>query len=120
MAWNDSPFGEMGTNPAMAFMGRMGCGAMGVGVVDRLVYGGVRFGLVLGDEFGDLLEATELGLVMTLDQGLLFVVVGVALRLVDVETEEAVGEEGPRLYQVGSSCRLTMDIVCDRLYCGLW
>jgi hypothetical protein len=87
-----------------------------VGVVDRLVYGGVRAGLCFGDDVGDLIEASELGLVMTLDQGLLFVVVGVALRLVDVETEEDVGEDGPRLYQVGSSCKLTMEIVCDRLY----
>lgn len=96
-------------------MGRKGCGAIGVGVVDRLVYGGVRVGLFLGDCFGDLLEATELGLVMTFDHGLLFVVVGVVLRLVDVETEEDVGE-GARLYQVDSSCRFTMDIVCDKLY----
>lgn len=85
-------------------------------MVDRLVYGGVRVGLCLGDESGDLLEASELGLVMTFDQGLLFVVVGVALRLVDVDTEEDVGEDGPRLYQVGSSCKLTIEIVCDKLY----
>lgn len=96
-------------------MGRKGCGAIGVGVVDRLVYGGVRVGLFLGDGFGDLLEATELGLVMTFDHGLLFVVVGVVLRLVEVETEEDVGE-GARLYQVDSSCRFTMDTVCDKLY----
>jgi hypothetical protein len=101
----------MGTNPAMALMGRNGCGAIGVGVVDRLVYGGVRVGLCLGEDFGDLLDVTELELAITFDQGLLFVVVGVALRLVEVDTEEDVGEEGPRLYQVGSSCRLTMDIV---------
>lgn len=80
------------------------------------MYGGVRLGLCLGDEFGDLLEASEFGLVITFDQGLLFVVVGVALRLVDVETEDDVGDDGPRLYHVGSSCRLTMEIVCDRLY----
>jgi hypothetical protein len=120
MFWNGSPTteegGEIGTNPAIGFIGLKGCGAIGVGVVDRLVYGGVRVGLFLGDDFGDLLEATELGLVITLDQGLLFVVVGVALRLVEVDTEEDVGDEGPRLYQVGSSCKLTMDIVCDRLY----
>lgn len=85
-------------------------------MVDRLVYGGVRVGLCLGDDSGDLLEARELGLVMTFDQGLLFVVVGVALRLVDVDTEDDVGEDGPRLYQDGSSCRLTMEIVCDKLY----
>ncbi len=94
-------------------IGRKGWGAIGVGVVDRLVYGGVRVGLCLGDDPG---EFTELGLVITLDQGLLFVVVGVALRLVEVDTEDAVGEEGPRLNQVGSSCRLTMEIVCDKLY----
>jgi hypothetical protein len=63
--------------------------------------------------------ATEFGPVITFDQGLLLVVVGVALRLVDVDTEDAVGEDGPRLYQVGSSCKLTMDIVCDRLYWAL-
>lgn len=85
-------------------------------MVDRLVYGGVRVGLCFGDDAGDLLEATELGLVITLDQGLLLVVVGVALRLVDVETEDDVGEEGPRLYHVGSSCRFTIEMVCDRLY----
>lgn len=85
-------------------------------MVDRLVYGGVRVGLCFGDASGDLLEASELGLVITFDQGLLFVVVGVALRLVDVDTEEDVGEDGPRLYQVGSSCKLTMEIVCDKLY----
>lgn len=83
-------------------------------MVVRLVYGGVRVGLCFGE-----FVATELGLVITFDQGLLLVVVGVALRLVDVETEDAVGEDGPRLYQVGSSCKLTMDIVCDRLYWAL-
>lgn len=72
-------------------------------MVDRLVYGGVRVGLCLGDDVGDLLEATELGLVITFDQGLLLVVVGVALRLVEVDTEDDVGEEGPLLYHVGSS-----------------
>lgn len=106
----------MGTNPAMGWKGLNGCGAIGVGVVDRLVYGGVRVGLCWGVDCGDLLKAAELGFVITFDQGLLFVVVGVALRLVDVETEEAVGEDGPRLYQVGSSCKLTMEIVCDKLY----
>lgn len=80
------------------------------------MYGGVRIGLSLGDDFGDLFAATEPGVIMTFDQGLLFVVVGVALRLVEVETEDDVGEEGPRLYQVGSSCKLTIDIVCERLY----
>jgi hypothetical protein len=49
----------------------------------------------------------------------LFVVVGVVLRLVVEDTDEAVGDGGPRLYQVGSSCRFTMDMVCWRLYCGL-
>lgn len=42
----------------------------------------------------------------------MLVLVGVALRLVHEETEEAVGEEGPRWYQLGSSCRLSMDTVC--------
>jgi len=102
-------------NPAMGLIGRKGCGAIGVGVVDRLVYGGVRIGLCFGDDAGDLLEATELGLVITLDQGLLLVV-GVALRLVEVETEDKDGDEGPLLYHAGSSCKLTMEIVCDRLY----
>lgn len=101
----------MGTNPAMELIGLRGCGAIGVGVVDRLVYGGVRVGLCFGDDFGDLLEATELGLVITFDHGLLLVVVGVALRLVEVDTEDAVGEEGPLLYHVGSSWRFTIDIV---------
>lgn len=72
-----------------------GCGA--IGVVDRLVYCGVRFGLSFGDEPAELLEYIELGLVMIFDHGLLFVVVGVVLRLVDVDAEEAVGEDGPRL-----------------------
>lgn len=55
-----------------------------------------------------------------LDQGLLLVVVGVALRLVQEETEEAVGDEGPRfVYHVWSSWRLTMDMVWDKLYWGL-
>lgn len=80
------------------------------------MYGGVCIGLSLGDDFGDVLVAIELGLVITFDQGLLFMVVGVALRLVEVETEDDVGDEGPRLYHVGSSCKLTMEIVCDRLY----
>lgn len=50
---------------------------------------------------------------MTWDHGfLVFEFVGVALRLAHEETEEAVGEEGPRVYQLGSSWRLTMDMVC--------
>jgi hypothetical protein len=78
------------------------------------VYCGVRFGLSLGDELGDLLEYMELGLdIMLLDHGLLFVAVGVGLRLAQEETDEAVGEEGPRLaYHVASSCKLTIDMVC--------
>lgn len=69
-----------------------------MGVVDRLVYCGVRFGLSFGDELVDWLEYAEPGLVMIIfDHGLLFVVVGVVLRLVQDETEEAVGDEGPRL-----------------------
>ena len=104
----------MGTNPVMGWKGLKGWGAIGVGVVVRLVYGGVRVGLCFGESV-----ATELGLIITFDHGLLLVVVGVALRLVDVDTEDAVGEDGPRLYQVGSSCKLTIDIVCDRLYWAL-
>jgi hypothetical protein len=90
-----------------------------VGVVDRLVYCGVRFGLSFGDELADLLECIEPGLEMMLDHGLLFVAVGVGLRLVQDETDEAVGEDGPRFaYHVASSCKLTMEIVCWRLYWG--
>jgi hypothetical protein len=50
---------------------------------------------------------------MTCDHGF-FVLepVGVALRLAHEETEEAVGEDGPRVYQLGSSCRFTIDMVC--------
>ena len=89
-----------------------------MGVVD-LLYCGVRFGLSLGDELVDLLEYDELGLEMMFDHGLLFVVVGVVLRLVQDETDEAVGEEGPRFaYHVASSCKLTIEIVCWRLYWG--
>jgi hypothetical protein len=89
-------------------------------VVDRLVYCGVRLGLSLGDEFVDLLEYVEAGLVIMLDHGLLFVAVGVEVRLVLDETEEAVGDDGPRfVYQVASSCRFTMEMVCWRLYWGL-
>lgn len=105
--------------PAPGWIGRRGWGA--TGVVERLVYCGVRLGLSLGEEPFELVEVVEfveLGLVMTLDQGLLEVV-GVALRLVVEDTDEAVGEGGPRLYQVGSSWRFTMDMVCWRLYCGL-
>ena len=95
------------------------------------MYCGVRFGLSLGVETLELAELaelfelvelvelvelfdvveTELGLVMTLDQGLLEVV-GVALRLVVEDTDEAVGDGAPRWYHVGSSCRFTMDMVC--------
>jgi hypothetical protein len=85
-----------------------------VGVVDRL-YCGVRFGLCLGDELVDLLEYEyeELGLEIMFDHGLLLVVVGVVLRLVHDETDEAVGDDGPRLaYHVASSCKLTIEIVC--------
>ena len=85
--------------------------------MDRLVYLGVWLGLSRGEESGDLLEEVELGLVMMLDQGLLLTVVGVALRLVQDEADEAVGDDGPRLvYHVGSSWRLTMEMVCCRLY----
>lgn len=85
-----------------------------MGVVDRL-YCGVRFGECLGDELVDLFEYDEVGLEIMFDHGLLFVVVGVVLRLpvVQDETDEAVGDEGPRLeYHVASSCKLTMEIVC--------
>lgn len=74
-------------------------------MVERLVYCGVRFGLSRGEdpcELDESVEPVELGLVMTLDQGL-FDVVGVALRLVVEDTEDEVGDGGPRLYQVGSS-----------------
>lgn len=58
MPLNDSPddevVGDMGVNPASGLMGLSGWGAMGV--VDRLVYCGVRFGLSLGDELVDLVE----------------------------------------------------------------
>jgi hypothetical protein len=116
MPLKDSPDeeggGDIGMNPAPGCIGLRGCGA--TGVVERLMYCGVRFGLSLGEEWFELVEfveVVELGLVMTLDQGL-FEVVGVALRLVVEETDEAVGEGGPRLYHVGSSCRFTIDIVC--------
>jgi len=47
-----------------------------------------------------------------LDHGL-FEFVGVALRLVVEDTEEAVGDEGGRgKCQDWSSCRFTMDMVC--------
>jgi hypothetical protein len=89
-----------------------------VGVVDRL-YCGVRFGLSFGDELVDLVEWVELGLEMMLDHGLLFTVVGVVLRLVLVETDEAVGDDGLRFgYHGASSCKLTIEMVCWRLYCG--
>ena len=50
-------------------MGLIGWGA--TGVVDRLVYCGVRFGLPFGDELVEFGETVELGLVITLDQGFL-------------------------------------------------
>jgi hypothetical protein len=112
--------GDMATNPVAGWMGLSGWGA--TGVVDRLMCCGVRFGLSFGEEPFDLPEYVELGLVMLFNQGLLVLApVGVALRLVDPETVEAVGEGGqggPRVYQVCSSWRLTMDTVCCRLYCG--
>lgn len=53
------------------------------------------------------------------DHGLLFVVVGVVLRsLVQEETDEAVGEVVRLVYHVASSCKLTMEMVCWRLYWG--
>jgi hypothetical protein len=58
---------------------------------------------------------------MILTHGLLVLLeVGVVLRLVLVheETEEDVGDGGPRVYH-GPSCRLAIDTVCWRLYCGL-
>lgn len=75
-----------------------------MGVVDLLVYCGVRFGLSLGEDLFEFVEMVELelGLAITLDQGL-FDVVGVILRLVVEDTEEAVGDGHPRLaYHVGS------------------
>jgi hypothetical protein len=84
-----------------------------VGVVDRLVYCGVRLGLSFGDELVDLLEYVEAGDDMMFDHGLLLVAVGVEVRLVLDETDEAVGDEGPRfVYHVASSCKFTIDIVC--------
>lgn len=86
--------GEIGANPATGLITLTGWGA--TGVVDRL-YCGVRFGLSLGDELSDLVEYEDSGLVIMLDHGLLFVVVGVARPLVAEDTDEAVGEDGPRL-----------------------
>jgi hypothetical protein len=104
----------MGTNPATGLIILIGCGAWGgVGVVDRLVYCGVRLGLSFGDELADLLKYVEAGLDMTLDHGLLFVAVGVEVRLVLEETDDAVGDEGPRfVYHVASSCKFTIEMVC--------
>jgi len=108
----------MGTNPVDGLIGLNGWGA--TGVVDRLMCCGVRFGLSLGEEPDDFPEYVEVGLAMLFNHGLLVLEpVGVALRLVQDETEEAVGDGGPRVYHVCSSCRLTMDTVCCRLYCGL-
>jgi hypothetical protein len=93
-------------------IGLNGWGA--TGVVERLVYCGVRFGLSPGDELVevvDLAEVVELGLDITFDQGL-FEIVGVVLRLLVEDTEEAVGDGGPRLkLHAGSSRRFTMDKV---------
>jgi hypothetical protein len=62
------------------------------------VYCGVSFGLPFGDdESFDLLEYVEAGLIITFDHGLLFVVVGVVLRLVADETDEVVGDAVSRL-----------------------
>lgn len=110
--------GERGTKPVEGWMGLSGCGA--TGVVDRLVCCGVLFGLFLGEELDEFAEYVELGLAILFNHGLFVLTpVGVALRLVHEETEEAVGDGGPREYHVGSSCRLTMDTVCCKLYCGL-
>jgi hypothetical protein len=49
------------------------------------------------DESEDLLEYVEAGLTITLDHGLLFVVVGVVLRLVADDTDEVVGDAVSRL-----------------------
>ena len=51
----DVDSGDMGTNPATALIGRIGWGAIGVGVVARLVGCGVLSGLPLG-EFADWFE----------------------------------------------------------------
>jgi hypothetical protein len=119
---NDSPDVDtdeaIGTNPAAGFMGLNGWGA--IGVVDRLMCCGVWFGLSFGEEEVDFPEFVEAGLAMLFNHGLLVLEpVGVALRLVQDETDDAVGDGGPREYHVCSSCRLTMDTVCCRLYCGL-
>jgi len=58
------------------------------------------------------------GVAITCNQGL-FVVgfVGVALRLAQDDTDEAVGDGGPPEYQLGSSwCRFIMDMVWLRWY----
>lgn len=82
-------------------MTRIGCGARGV--VERL-YCGVLSGLLWGDEESvDLFEYSEEGLVMTLDHGLLFIFVGVVLRLVADETDEVAGDEAPRVLYHWSS-----------------
>ena len=81
------------------------------------MYCGVRFGLSLGDELVDLVEAVEDGLVITFDQGFLEDddVVGVALRLVLEATDEAVGDAIRLSCQrstVSLEFRFSMDIVC--------
>jgi hypothetical protein len=78
-------------------MGLIGWGA--TGVVDRLGSCGVRFGLSFGDELVEFGETVELGLVITLDQGFLSwfgAMVGVVLRLVAEDTDDAAGDGGPR------------------------
>lgn len=88
--------------------------------MERL-YWGVRSGLLLGDEESvDLFEYVEAGLVITLDHGLLFIFVGVVLRLVQDETDDVAGDEASRLlYHDWSFWRLTMDMVCCRPCWGL-
>lgn len=96
---NDSPVaeggGDKGANPATALIILIGWGA--IGVIDRLCCG-VRSGLPFGDtDPVDLLEYVEAGLVITFDHGLLFILVGVVLRLVADETDEVAGEDALRL-----------------------
>lgn len=91
-------------------------------MVQRLVCLGVWFGLSLGEELAELLDWVDAGLDMVFNHGLLVLLLetGVALRLVEEDIEDAVGEGGPREYQLeDSSCKLTMDMVVCKLYCGL-
>lgn len=68
----------------------------------------------------DLFEYVGPGLEIILDHGLLLVVVGVVLLLLYDDTEDAVGEDGPRfVYQLCSSWRFTIEMVWFKPCCGL-